>query len=86
MVFERIQPKIMRDRKREREKETDRKRENEREREWGLPFCACLHVPGSLAYHRVHKRGQNKINGTITRILQKLVASPTGQSVTELSF
>ena len=53
-----IQPKIMRDR--ERERETDRKRENEREREWGLPCCACLHVPGSLAYHRVHNRGQNK--------------------------
>ena len=54
-----IQPTIMRDR--ERERETDSKREErEREKEWGLPCCACLHVPGSLAYHRVHNRGQKK--------------------------
>ena len=29
---------------------------------------------------------ESKKDGTITRILQKLVASPTGQSVTECSF
>ena len=82
-----IQPKIMRDR--ERERETDSKRE-ERERESGdcpvARACTCRAALHTIGFIIGVKKRKSKKDGTITRILQKLVASPTGQSVTECSF
>ena len=49
----------------------DRERERERDRQ---------------EEKKRERERESKKDGTITRILQKLVASPTGQSVTECSF
>ena len=51
----------------------DRERERERERD-------------RQEEKKRERERESKKDGTITRILQKLVASPTGQSVTECSF
>ena len=51
----------------------DRERERERERD-------------RQEEKTRERERERKKDGTITRILQKLVASPTGQSVTECSF
>ena len=53
----------------------DRERERERERE-----------RDRQEEKKRERERESKKDGTITRILQKLVASPTGQSVTECSF